>query len=182
MLGALVTALVAVAGAAVYVATTEETLPPKPDIPLDAWVPYWTLDDALPDIGRRGGSMREVSPFWFTAVGVDEIAVDPNASAEATGAFMEALRRTGADVVPSIVDLLPAGEMAAIIADPEPEHVTSRRSDDSPPTATTTASTSTTSSSPSPTVGTRGRRPGPTGWRSSRNSGPISARTVARSS
>jgi len=119
VLGALLTALVAVAGAALYVATTEEPLPPKPDIPLDAWVPYWTLDDALPDIGRRGRSMREVSPFWFTAVGVDEITIDPNASAEATEAFMEALRRTGADVVPSIVDLLPAGEMAAIIADPD---------------------------------------------------------------
>ncbi len=119
MLGALLTALVAVAGAALYVATTEEPLPPKPDIPLDAWVPYWTLDDALPDIGRRGGSMREVSPFWFTAVGVDEIAIDPNAGVEATEAFMEALRRSGADVVPSIVDLLPAGEMAAIIADPD---------------------------------------------------------------
>ena len=119
MLAGLVTALIAVGGAALYVATTEEPLPPKPDIPLDAWVPYWTLDDALPDIGRRGGSMREVSPFWFTAVGVDEIAIDPNAGVEATEAFMEALRRSGADVVPSIVDLLPAGEMAAIIADPD---------------------------------------------------------------
>ena len=119
MLAGLVTALIAVGGAALYVATNEEPLPPKPDIPLDAWVPYWTLDDALPDIGRRGGSMREVSPFWFTAVAVDEIGIDPNASLEATEAFIEALRRSGADVVPSIVDLLPAGEMAAIIADPD---------------------------------------------------------------
>ncbi len=117
-LTALVAALVAVAGVGLYVATNEEPVPPKPDIPLDAWVPYWTLDDALPDIGRRGGSMREVSPFWFTAAGVDEIAIDPNASVEATDAFVDALRRTGADVVPSIVDLLPAGEMAAILADP----------------------------------------------------------------
>jgi spore germination protein YaaH len=118
VLGALVLVLVGVAGAALLVATNEEPLPPKPDIPLDAWVPYWTLDDALPDFDRRGGSMREVSPFWFTAVGVDEIAVDPNASVEATDAFMEAARRADVAVVPSIVDLLPAGEMAAILADP----------------------------------------------------------------
>ena len=39
--------------------------------------------------------MREVSPFWFTAVGVDEIAIDPNASAEATDAFMDAFRDIG---------------------------------------------------------------------------------------
>lgn len=118
MLAALVAALVAVTAAGLYVATNEEPLPPKPNIPLDAWVPYWTLDDALPDIDRRGGSMREVSPFWFTAVGVDEIAIDPNASTDATDAFMDALRDIDVAVVPSIVDLLPAGEMAMIIADP----------------------------------------------------------------
>ncbi len=118
VLAALFGALIAVVATAVYVATNEERPPPKPDIPLDAWVPYWTIDDALPDFGRRGGSMREVSPFWFTAVGVDEIAVNSNASAEATGRFMEAARAADVAVVPSIVDLLPAGEMAAIIADP----------------------------------------------------------------
>jgi len=118
VLGALVLAVVGVAGTALFVATNEEPLAPKPDIPLDAWVPYWTLDDALPDFDRRGGSMREVSPFWFTAVGVDEIAVDTNASVEATDAFMEAARGADVAVVPSIVDLLPAGEMAAILAAP----------------------------------------------------------------
>jgi len=96
----------------------DDPSPPRPDIPLDAWVPYWTVDDALPDFGQRGGSLREVSPFWFTAVGVDEIAVDPNANAEMTDAFMAAARSSDVSLVPSIVDLLPAGEMAAIIADP----------------------------------------------------------------
>jgi len=118
VLGALAFALVGVAGTALFVATNEEPLAPEPDIPLDVWVPYWTLDDALPDFDRRGGSLREVSPFWFTAVGVDQIAVDANASVEATDAFMEAARSADVAVVPSIVDLLPAGEMAAILADP----------------------------------------------------------------
>ena len=118
VLATLALALVGVAGTALFVATNEEPLAPKPDIPLDAWVPYWTLDDALPDFDRRGGSLREVSPFWFTTVGVDEIAVDPNASVEATDAFMDAVRGVDVAVVPSIVDLLPAGEMAAILADP----------------------------------------------------------------
>jgi len=118
VLATLALALVGVAGTALFVATNEEPLAPEPDIPLDAWVPYWTLDDALPDFDRRGGSLREVSPFWFTAVGVDEIAVDANASVEATDAFMEAARGADVAVVPSIVDLLPAGEMAAILADP----------------------------------------------------------------
>jgi spore germination protein YaaH len=109
--------VVAIAAAALWVASNEESPAPKPDIPLDTWVPYWTLDDALPTIERRAPSMREVSPFWFNA-NATEIVVDPNASVELTTEFIEKVRRTGADLVPSIVDNLPAGEMAAILADP----------------------------------------------------------------
>jgi spore germination protein YaaH len=118
VLTALVVVLLAVAGAAVYVATNEQPPPPKPDIALDAWVPYWALDASLPDARQRVPSMREVSPFWFNAVGVDQIVVDPNASAESTTEFMDIVRRLDVDVVPSIVDAMPAGAMAAILADP----------------------------------------------------------------
>ena len=97
--------------------------PPKPDIPLDVWAPYWTLDDALPEIEERVGSMREVSPFWFNAVGADQIVVDPNADPEATERFMAIAESSDALVVPSIVDALPAGEMAAILADPETRRI-----------------------------------------------------------
>ncbi len=107
-----------VVGAAVYVASNEQPPPPRPDIPLDAWVPYWALDASLPDARERVPSMREVSPFWFNAVGVDQIVVDPNASAELTSEFMDTVEGLDVDVVPSIIDALPAGEMAAILADP----------------------------------------------------------------
>jgi spore germination protein YaaH len=118
VLGVLVVTLLAVASAAVYVATNEETPPPKPDIPLDAWVPYWGLDTSLPEARRRVPSMREVSPFWFNAVGVEQIVLDPNASAEMTEDFMDTALGLDVAVVPSIVDAMPAGAMAAIIADP----------------------------------------------------------------
>ena len=118
MLGGLVLALFGVAAAAVFVATNEDPLPTKPDIPLDAWVPYWALDASLPDARQRVPSMREVSPFWFNAAGVDQIVVDPNASVELTSEFMDTVRGLDVDVVPSIIDALPAGEMAAILADP----------------------------------------------------------------
>ena len=129
VLGALMIALLGVAGAAVYVATNEEPLPPKPDIPLDAWVPYWALDASLPDARQRVPSIREVSPFWFNSVGVDQIVVDPNASAELTAEFMDTVKGLDVDVVPSIIDALPAGEMAAILADPatRSEHVATIR-------------------------------------------------------
>ncbi len=97
----------------------EDAPPPKPDIPLDAWVPYWTLDASTEVAARRIPSMRDVSPFWFNATGAGEVVIDPNASIEATEAFLDVARSSGASIVPSIVDALPAGGMAAILADPE---------------------------------------------------------------
>jgi len=105
--------------AAVVVATRESPPPPRPDIPLDAWVPYWALDAAVPDAELRAPSMREVSPFWFNAVGVEEIVVDPNASPDLTARFIELVSATDVAVVPSIIDALPAGGMAAILSDPD---------------------------------------------------------------
>ncbi len=99
-------------------ATRETTPPPRPDIPLDGWAPYWTLDTSLPEAGRRLPSMRDISPFWFNAVGVDEIITDPNADIELTEQFLDTARGSGARLVPSIVDMMPAGGMAAILADP----------------------------------------------------------------
>jgi len=117
VLAGLVAALVAVVGAAVVLIGDESPPPPKPDIPLDAWVPYWGLDASLPVVDQRVPSMREVSPFWFNAVGVDEIVVDPNASSDLTEQFMDELRDLDVAVVPSIIDAMPAGGMAAILAD-----------------------------------------------------------------
>ncbi len=118
MLAGLVVVLIAVVGAGIVLATNEETPPPKPDIPLDAWVPYWALDASLAEFDQRVPSMREVSPFWFNAVGVDEIVVDPNASAELTAQFMDKAKSADVDLLPSIVDAMPAGGMAAMLADP----------------------------------------------------------------
>lgn len=92
----------------------------QPVIPVDGWAPYWALDDSAGEISRRAGSMREVSPFWFNVTGVTQIETDKNAPEKLTKKFLKKTR--DAAVVPSIVDHLPAGGMAAILADP-----TSRR-------------------------------------------------------
>ncbi len=112
-------ALVALLGLGVLLTRGEDTPPPKPDIPLDAWVPYWTLDDSTAVAPQRLGSMREVSPFWFNATGVDEIVVDPNATDERIDEFLSLARSSGAAVVPSIVDATDAGVMAGILLDPQ---------------------------------------------------------------
>jgi spore germination protein YaaH len=116
---ALVAVLVVVLGGAAFAVTRPTSGPaPKPDIPLDAWAPYWALGDSLPEFEQRVGSLRDISPFWFNATGVSTIEIDPNARDESIEQFMNIADKAGANVVPSIVDALPAGEMAAILADP----------------------------------------------------------------
>jgi hypothetical protein len=125
VLGALTALLLVVAAAAVFVSRSESAPPPKPDIPLDAWAPYWALDASLAEFDERSQSMRDISPFWFNAVGAGQIIVDPNAPIDLAEEFMAKARRSQADLVPSIIDAMPAGEMAAILADPatRTEHV-----------------------------------------------------------
>ncbi len=113
-------AVVAVlAAAAIFVVVSGEDDGPEliPVIPVDGWAPYWALDDSAGEISHRDGSMREVSPFWFRATAADQITFDPNASTDRTEDFLD--NADEALVVPSIVDGLAAGEMAAILADPE---------------------------------------------------------------
>lgn len=92
-------------------------LPPGA-IPVDVWAPYWTLDETLPEAELRLADVREASPFWFGARGVDRIVVDENASAERTAEFIDRIDAAPALFVPSIRDEMPAGQMAAILADP----------------------------------------------------------------
>lgn len=92
-------------------------LPPGA-IPLDVWAPYWTLAEAVPEAEVRLADVREASPFWFGARGVDEIVVDENTSTERSAEFIDLIGGTPALFVPSIRDEMPAGGMAAILADP----------------------------------------------------------------
>ena len=71
-----------------------------------------------PSFPTRVRSIRELSPFWFVATGADTIETDPNAPKAATDAFLRAARKADARIVPSIVDGLPAGGMAKLLADP----------------------------------------------------------------
>lgn len=119
LVGVVIALLGLVGGAIWWTSRPDPPHPPKPDIPLDAWAPYWTLDDSIGDAAQRIPSLREISPFWYEAQGIDSIGISEFANAELVDEFMSIAESSGAAVVPSVVDLLPAGEMAAIIADPD---------------------------------------------------------------
>ena len=116
----LVAGLVVVAVAAVGAAALlrDPPPPPPPDIPIDAWVPYFELTDAEATLATNGQMIRQVSPVWYTAQDATTITIEGNLTPEATAQFVAATRAAGAKLVPSIVDVMPAGGMAAVLADP----------------------------------------------------------------
>jgi hypothetical protein len=91
---------------------------PPPLVPLDVWAPYWTLGDTVDELSGRIRSIREVSPFWYRATGATEISIDPNANAAATDEFIRIARRSNARLIPSVIDAMPAGGMAAVLSNP----------------------------------------------------------------
>lgn len=101
---------------AVIITRDDESPALQPVLAIDGWAPYWTLENSANEISRRARSMREVSPFWYAVTGVTQIESNRNASADLTEKFLDNTR--DASVVPSIVDGLAAGQMAAILANP----------------------------------------------------------------
>lgn len=96
----------------------DEAPPPLPPgaIPIDVWAPYWTIGDTQPVLDQRLSSVRELSPFWYGAHGVEEITVDANASTDAVESFLDQADSSDARLVPSIKDEMAAGQMAGILA------------------------------------------------------------------
>lgn len=94
----------------------ERSVPPPGAAAVDVWSPSWTIDEVLDDGTDRLEVVREFSPFWYETVGVDEIRVDAATPSEVGDELLDAV--DGRWVVPSLRDHMPAGGMAAIIADP----------------------------------------------------------------
>lgn len=109
----------AAAGVLVAVALPDDDPPIPADLPLEAWAPYWALDVSAAELAAHADSLREVSPFWYVTTGADQIGLDPNAPVELTDAFVATARAEDVPLVASIVDAMPAGGMAAVLADPQ---------------------------------------------------------------
>jgi len=90
--------------------------PPLKDIPISGWAPYWVMPEATATIGAYGNNLHEVSPFGYSSTGATDINF-PGSSEELT-VLIDTIRQQGVKVIPAITDGMPAGGMAAVLADP----------------------------------------------------------------
>ncbi len=114
-IGALLTA--AVFAGAVWL-FRDDTPPPLEDIPMAGWMPYWEADRAAATVGAQGGLFHELSPFWFEARGATDVGYAPGVDGEMVAGALAAAQQSGALVIPSIADVMGAGGMAGVLADP----------------------------------------------------------------
>ena len=118
-LAAVIAAALALVGVTFTLGGENEPIAPPGEIALDVWAPYWTLDDTLadPSFADRIGALREVSPFWFSVDGTGTVIVDSNTPASEAERLISLVEASPARLVPSIIDHLPSGAMAALLAD-----------------------------------------------------------------
>ena len=115
LIGVLVVAALGVGIAAVVRDTT--AAPPLKDIPISGWAPYWVMPEATATIGAYGKNLHEVSPFGYSSTGAAEITFP--GSTDELAVLIGSIRQKGAKVIPAITDGMPAGGMAAVLADPD---------------------------------------------------------------
>ena len=115
LIGLLVVAALGVGVATVVRDST--AAPPLEDIPISGWAPYWVMPEATATIGDYGRNLHEVSPFGYSSTGATDINF-PGSDDELT-VLIDTIRQQGAKVIPAITDGMPAGGMAAVLADPD---------------------------------------------------------------
>jgi HAD superfamily hydrolase (TIGR01509 family) len=122
IVGAVAATVLGLAGATTLL-LADDPLPPPPDIPIDAWAPYWKLDRNSASLDTYGYILREVSPFWFETRGAGSIVANENVPADAAAAFIAEAERQDIPVLPAIVDGMSKGGLAAVLADPSSRKV-----------------------------------------------------------
>lgn len=110
-LTALLTALLAVA-ATPPPASAAEPAPPRT---VSAWLPYWDQEGAYQDALRHAAQLHTVSPFWYQAVSAERVDGHPGAGERR---IVDGLHAAGIAVVPTVMETMKPGVLAALLADP----------------------------------------------------------------
>ncbi|WP_329236626.1 glycosyl hydrolase family 18 protein [Streptomyces sp. NBC_01460] len=82
---------------------------------VSAWLPYWDQEGAYQDALRHAGQLHTVSPFWYEAVSAGRIDAHPGAGERR---IIDGLHRAGTKVVPTVMETMKSGVLAAILTSP----------------------------------------------------------------
>ncbi|MFE5239468.1 MULTISPECIES: glycosyl hydrolase family 18 protein [unclassified Streptomyces] len=97
--------------------STSATAPGPPAGPrtVSAWLPYWDQEGAYQDALSHAGQLHTVSPFWYQAVSAGRIDGHPGAGERRV---IDGLHRAGVKVVPTVMETMEPGALAAILTSP----------------------------------------------------------------
>ncbi|MEU3370096.1 glycosyl hydrolase family 18 protein [Streptomyces sp. NPDC006711] len=82
---------------------------------VSGWLPYWDQEGAYQDALRHAAQLHTVSPFWYRAAASDRIEGHPGAG---DARVIDGLHAAGIKVVPTVMETMKPGELAAILTDP----------------------------------------------------------------
>ncbi|WP_457513973.1 hypothetical protein [Streptomyces sp. TE33382] len=82
---------------------------------VSAWLPYWDQEGAYQDALRHAGQLHTVSPFWYQAISAGRIDAHPGAGERR---IIDGLHRVGTEVVPTVMETMEAGALAAVLTSP----------------------------------------------------------------
>ncbi|MDX3432039.1 MULTISPECIES: glycosyl hydrolase family 18 protein [Streptomyces] len=82
---------------------------------VSAWLPYWDQEGAYQDALLHAAQLHTVSPFWYEAVSAGRIDAHPGAGERR---IIDGLHRAGTKVVPTVMETMKSGALAAILTSP----------------------------------------------------------------
>jgi spore germination protein YaaH len=89
-----------------------------PPIRVHAWAPYWQPDAAFASFSAHSAMFAEVSMFAFRAGGATDVGPYAGVDPAAIDRMRDAAHQAGVSFTLSVIDDMPAGGMATVLADP----------------------------------------------------------------
>lgn len=82
---------------------------------VSAWLPYWDQENAYRSALAHAAQLRTVSPFWYETRSADRITGFDGAGERR---IIDGLHAKGVQVVPTVMEQLPRGALAAVLTSP----------------------------------------------------------------
>ncbi|MFI7382465.1 glycosyl hydrolase family 18 protein [Streptomyces sp. NPDC049813] len=97
-------------------AAAPQRAPGPPPRTVSAWLPYWAQEAGYREALAHADQLRTVSPFWYETKSATLVGRHPGAGDRRV---IDGLRAKGIQVVPTVMEQLAPGALAAVLTSPE---------------------------------------------------------------